>query len=176
MTDRTAVQDPESQVAAPRVLAVASGGGHWVQLLRMRPAWSGCDTAYATTHRDYENHIRATPGLEKDAARFYIFPDANRWQKWRLLRQLVAILWIVVMERPDVIISTGASAGYFALRIGKLFGRRTVWVDSVANAEEISLAGKKVEAFADLWLTQWPHLSRAQSKNPADPRHYGAVL
>ena len=45
-----------------RILAIASGGGHWTQLLRMRPAWEGCDVAYATTHADYEK------GVHQDAA------------------------------------------------------------------------------------------------------------
>ena len=31
-----------------RVLAVASGGGHWVQLMRLRPAFEGTDIHYAT--------------------------------------------------------------------------------------------------------------------------------
>ena len=43
--------------------------------------------------------------------------------------------------RPDVVITTGAAPGYFAVRIGKLLGARVVWVDSIANAEELSLSG-----------------------------------
>ena len=27
----------------PKILAIASGGGHWIQLLRLRPAFSGAD-------------------------------------------------------------------------------------------------------------------------------------
>jgi hypothetical protein len=34
-----------------------------------------------------------------------------------------------------------------------------VWVDSVANAEELSLSGKMASEKADLCLTQWPHLA-----------------
>src|SRR5690606_14424511 len=113
----------------PRVLAIASGGGHWVQLLRMRPAWDGCQVIYATTHADYVNDLAVAPG--HGAMRFHTFPDANRWQKLRLLRQLFAIGVIMLRERPDVVVSTGASAGYFALRIAKLLRRRTIWVDSI---------------------------------------------
>ena len=38
-------------------------------------------------------------------------------------------------------------------------GAKTGWVDSVANAEELSLAGKKVSKIADVWLTQWPEVA-----------------
>jgi UDP-N-acetylglucosamine:LPS N-acetylglucosamine transferase len=157
-----------------RVLAIASGGGHWAQLVRMRPAWDGCDVAYATTHADYAKDVRHI-GAAK-LPRFHTFPDANRHQKFRLLYQLFVVAFIVLKEQPSVVISTGASAGYFALRIAKYLGRRTIWVDSIANAEELSLAGKNVERFADLWLTQWPELARATSQTASPPQYFGAVL
>ena len=158
-----------------RVLALASGGGHWVQLRRMRPAWNDCDVAYATTHPGYRAELEQD-GSGAGTPRFYTFPDANRWQKFRLLQQLIVVAWIVIRERPDVIVSTGASAGYFALRIGKRLGTRTAWVDSIANAEELSLAGLRVALYADLWLTQWPHLAGNASRGLRSPRYFGAVL
>jgi UDP-N-acetylglucosamine:LPS N-acetylglucosamine transferase len=78
---------------------------------------------------------------------------------------------ILLRERPDVIISTGAAPGYFALRLGKWFGARTIWVDSIANVEKLSLSGQRVGKYADLWLTQWPHLAR-----PEGPYFMGGVL
>ena len=33
----------------PRIMAVASAGGHWVQLMRLRPAWQDMDVTYVTT-------------------------------------------------------------------------------------------------------------------------------
>ena len=36
------------QEKAKRVLVVASGGGHWQQLMLMRDAWAGLDATYAT--------------------------------------------------------------------------------------------------------------------------------
>ena len=178
-----------AESSSVRVLAVASGGGHWVQLLRMRPAWDGCDVAYATTHSDYEKEVRDAGSAATSKPRFHCFPDANRHQKLRLVYQLLMVALIIIKERPDVVISTGASAGYFALRIAKYLGRRTIWVDSIANAEELSLAGKRVERFADLWLTQWPELARAsfagldvffsdeRCVEPTDPRsNYGLAV
>ena len=52
-----------------------------------------------------------------------------------------------------------------------MLGIRTVWVDSVANAEELSMSGQKAGGCVDLWLTQWPHLAGDDG-----PRCYGNVL
>ncbi|MCC5888543.1 MAG: UDP-N-acetylglucosamine--LPS N-acetylglucosamine transferase [Gammaproteobacteria bacterium] len=160
-----------------RVLALASSGGHWIQLRRLRPAWLGCDVAYATSNAGYRSEIEeeeVAPGLP--APRFYSFPDASRWQKARLILQLLSVIRILLLERPDVVITTGASAGYFALRIAKLFGRRTVWLDSIANSAELSLSGQRVARYADLWLTQWDHLVAPLGKAGPAPSFRGQVL
>ena len=157
-----------------RVLAIASGGGHWIQLLRMRPAWEGCDVAYATTHEGYRKNVPATSA--GDAIRFYVVPDANLSQKLRLVYQLVMVTVVMLRERPDVVVTTGASVGYFALRLAKLLGGRTIWVDSIANAEELSLSGQRAQRYADLWLTQWPELARQSGPSSRTPEYRGSVL
>ena len=156
----------------PKVLAIASSGGHFVQLLRLMPAFEGCRLTVATTDPAQAAVVSAQAlRLGLPAPAFRTVTDANRWQKVRLVRSLASILRLVLVVRPDVVITTGAAPGYFALRVGKLVGARTVWIDSIANAEELSLAGRKAEKHADLWLTQWAHLAE-----DGGPRHEGAVL
>ena len=153
-------------------MAVASAVGHWVQLMRLRAAWAGQRLTYVTTDP-------ALATVASDAARaigepvpgFHAVPEANRRQPFGLLRQLLWLSRIIRQERPDLVITTGASAGYFALRLGRISGARTVWIDSMANASELSLSGRKIRRHADLWLTQWPHLAR-----PDGPFYLGAVL
>jgi UDP-N-acetylglucosamine:LPS N-acetylglucosamine transferase len=149
--------------SGPRVLAVASGGGHWVELLSLRPAFAGCDVAYLTVGREYRDDVRG--------ARFYATNDATRWNKAALLLCAVRIALVILRERPDVIVSTGAAPGYFAVRIGKWLGARTCWIDSIANVDELSLSGRRAGPFADLWLTQWRHLARS-----GGPVFKGAVV
>ncbi len=146
-----------------RVLAVASGGGHWVQLRRLMPAFEGHAVGYLTTDAGYRGEV---PG-----ARFFLTNDATRWNRSALLLAALRIALVVLRFRPDLVISTGAAPGYFAVLFGKWLGARTVWVDSIANAEELSLSGRKAGRIVDLWLTQWPHLAR-----PGGPAYHGGVL
>jgi UDP-N-acetylglucosamine:LPS N-acetylglucosamine transferase len=152
------------QSKMPKLLAISSGGGHWVQLLRLRPAFEGCDVVYATVLDGYRTD------LDGDAD-FRVIPDSNRSNKIALIRSAWSIFWLVFRLRPDVVVSTGAAPGYFGVRFGKLLGARVVWVDSIANAEELSMSGTKAGAFVDLWLTQWPHLARQSG-----PHCFGSVL
>jgi UDP-N-acetylglucosamine:LPS N-acetylglucosamine transferase len=148
--------------ARRRILAVASGGGHWVQLQRLRPAFEGHDVAYLTTDRGYREDVAP--------ARFYTVADGNRSNKLALVRGLLQLAVILLRERPDVVVSTGAAPGYLAIRGAKLLGASTLWIDSVANVEELSLSGRMASAKADLCLTQWEHLA------DGPVRYEGAVL
>jgi UDP-N-acetylglucosamine:LPS N-acetylglucosamine transferase len=148
---------------AKRILAVSSGGGHWVELLRLREAFVGHDLALAT--------VGAANRIDAGAARFYTLRDVTRWNKIHWPVAIIGLLWVLLRERPDIVVSTGALPGYFALRLAKLLGARTIWVDSLANVDELSMSGRMVGKHADLWLTQWPHLA-----DPAGPCYRGSVL
>ena len=155
-----------------RVLAVASGGGHWVQLMRLRPAWDGHHVTYVTTTGAFRAEVTcAAAARGQIAPGYFVVQEANRWQKLKLVRQLLGLAVIVLRTWPHTVITTGAAPGYFALRLGRLVGARTAWVDSIANAEELSLSGKMAGRHADLWLTQWPDLAC-----PEGPGFQGAVL
>ena len=134
-----------------RVLAVASGGGHWQQLQLLRPAFEGHEVFFLTT----------LPGLPEqfDASPAAIIPDCNRNEKIAVLRCAVALARKVFTLRPQIVISTGALPGVIALALGRAAGARTIWVDSLANAEEMSMSGMLAKRFAHLWMSQWEHVA-----------------
>lgn len=146
-----------------KILAVSSSGGHWSELLRLAPVFEGHDVTWVTTSPGYRD--TAPPGA------FEHIRDASMWTKGALVVMVAQLTGIVARVRPDIVISTGAAPGYFAIRLGNLVGARTIWIDSIANAEELSLSGQRIKGHADLYLTQWEHLTR-----PDGPFYRGSVL
>jgi UDP-N-acetylglucosamine:LPS N-acetylglucosamine transferase len=146
-----------------RILAVASGGGHWVQMMRLRPAFEGYEVAYVSVHPEYQEQI---PGQ-----RLYVVGDSNAKHKLAVLKTAWGVWRALRAERPQVVISTGAAPGGLALFFAKRLGIKTIWLDSIANAEVLSLSGQKAGEYADLWLTQWPELARE-----GGPEYSGSVL
>ena len=146
-----------------KILLVSSHGGHWVQLKKISPAFDGMDVHYMTTTNGVKDDVYPAP--------LYIIPDAHLDEKLGLIFLSLKIFFIMLRLRPDIVISTGAAPGFFSLLIGKLFGAKTIWIDSVANVKQLSVSGRKVKRFADLWLTQWKHLEK-----PEGPFYKGSVL
>jgi hypothetical protein len=147
----------------PRVLAISSGGGHWVQLMRLRSAFDGCEVIYA---------VSEIAECSADAPDFaHRLPCCHRSRPSAVLHCLIRIIVLVIQTKPDVVVTTGAAPGAIGAVVAKVWGARVAWIDSIANAEEISLSGRLVRRFAALWLTQWSHLER-----PGGPRFAGSVL
>jgi UDP-N-acetylglucosamine:LPS N-acetylglucosamine transferase len=134
-----------------RILAIASGGGHFVQLLRLRPAWQGHDVTYATVH--------AASAVDVAPAPLLTFRDVSRADWWRLPLTALDAVRILLKVRPQVIITTGALPPLVVLALAKLFGIRTLWVDSIANSEVLSGSGRHAGKFATQVVTQWPQLA-----------------
>lgn len=146
-----------------KVLLISSSGGHWKELLLLEPAFDGLKKYYATTDSSYCQFVMGES--------FYTVPDASRWNKLRLVWQAFYVLALLLYIRPEIVISTGASVGFFALFFAKKIRVKTIWVESLANTEQMSLSGLKVKPYADLWLTQWPHLATDKG-----PYFYGSLL
>ena len=146
-----------------RVLAVASGGGHWVQLMRLRPAFEGTEIHYATVDRSAARMVAPAP--------VHLYPDANKDTKLRLVMAAIRLAIIVLRVRPHVVVSTGAAGGYLAIRIARLLGARTMFLDSIANTRELSVSARLAQRAADLVLSQWPAVAQAHGAE-----YRGAVL
>ncbi len=134
-----------------------------MELLCLRPAFDGNKVVFVTPQKDAQSEV---PGH-----RCYYVPNANQARILQVALTMVWVFLIVLMERPDVVVSTGTAPGYFALRFGRMFGARTLWLESICHAEGHSRSTELVWPHADLILTQWPHLAR-----DTGPHFRGSVL
>lgn len=136
-----------------KIIAVASAGGHWQQLQRMRRAFEGDDVLFLTTLHGLPDDFGALPAE--------IVPDCSQSAPLSALRCCLATFRIMRRHKPDVVVTTGALPGLIALAVGRLLGAKGVWVDSVANAEAMSSSGRMARHVAHLRLSQWEHVARA---------------
>lgn len=134
-----------------KIIAIASVGGHWVQLLRLMPAFNNNEIIFVTTKHSLNTMV--------PNHKFYVLPDFNRNNKSGILKSFFIIIKIYLNEKPDLVVTTGAAPGLVGLIFGKLFGLKTVWIDSIANVDELSSSGKIALRVADRFYTQWPDLA-----------------
>lgn len=147
----------------PHILAIASGGGHWEQLMIIRQSLPDEGVLYVTTLDGL--------GARSKLSSIVTISDCNRHSIGSTVTCGIQLLSLILRIRPRLVITTGAAPGLIGLCIGKLFGAKAIWIDSVANSEELSLSGRIAGLFADLWVTQWESLS-----SPKGPTYIGNLL
>ena len=139
-----------------KILAISSPGGHWTQMQRITSSFSGNEVVYVSTLKGYAKEV--------SSSKYYKVKDASAWSKFSLLTLFFQLMKIVINESPDVVITTGAAPGLFAIIISRFLGAKTIWLDSIANYEKISFSGRLAKYFTHLHLTQWEHLANQKTK------------
>lgn len=135
-----------------KIIAVASIGGHWVQLLRVaKPLEREYKVVYMSTHPKCKSMVGENS--------FYTISDFSRWDAWKMVPASFKVLRILLKERPASIISTGAAPGLLVILLGRLVGAKCIWIDSVANVQTMSACGKLARKLANRVYTQWPELA-----------------
>ena len=140
-----------------KILAIASPGGHWIQLNKIcNPLESQFEIVYITPGAQYSS-------VEGERKVINI-SDASATSKPMLIPLAFQLLWIFIKERPTAIISTGAAPGAIAFLLAKFLPIKTIWVDSIANVSQLSRSARMVQKHTDLVMTQWEPLSDDKKK------------
>lgn len=135
-----------------KICLAASSGGHLTQLLKIAKCWEDYKTFCVTTSKVVENELSAH-------GRVHVIGECNHKQPMRVMKALGLCIKIILNERPDVVMSTGAACGCMMCFLGKLLGAKVIWLDSITNVERLSFSGRMVRYIADLFLVQWPDLA-----------------
>lgn len=149
-----------------KICLACSAGGHLTEMLHLKPCYSKHPHFFLTFKR------QDTSELAK-AERTHFVADPGR-SPVALLRCVAQSLSVLLKERPDVVISTGAGVAIPACYIAKfLLGAKVVFVESFCRIEEPSFSGRIVYPIANLFLVQWPEMLRRYGENAV---YRGAIV
>lgn len=133
------------------LLLVCSPGGHLLELLTLRSAWTPFSRAWVTLDGDDARSLLR-------GERIFFARGPTERNVVNFLRNLV-LAWRVVDEvRPAVVVSSGAAIAVPFAWVGRLRGTRVVYVESLTRIDSPSLTGRLVAPVADRIYVQWPQL------------------
>lgn len=73
-------------------------------------------------------------------------------------------LTIFIKIRPDIVVTTGAHTAVLMCYIAKLFGKKVIWIETFANRNSKTLAGRLVYPIADTFVVQWEEMKKIYKK------------
>ena len=127
-----------------RICLCSSSGGHFEQLMMLKPLTEEYDSFIVTEKLDYEVKVGSLPVK-------YVLA-INRTDKlffFKFLYNIIKSFFIVLNNRPDFIISTGALAAVPMMAWTKLFGGKVIYIESFAKINTPNISGKIAYKFAD---------------------------
>ena len=139
-----------------KLCLICSAGGHLSQLRKLEKFYTNYEYFFVTF---FSKPIEELARKEK----FYFVKDPGR----NILTSLVNIfqsLKVFLKNRPDVIISTGAGVAIAMCWVGRIFGKKVIFIEDWCRVEKPSLSGRLVYPVANLFIIQWEQLQKYYPK------------
>ena len=140
-----------------KLVVGASAGGHAAELTILLDSaigvWPVEPSSYVTTMQI------AAAGFAQRSKPVYVIGECDRRKPLQIVAVLFRAFKLAARLRPDAVVTTGSMPLALFCIWAKLFGAKIVWIDSVAQCDEMSASGKLMRRIADLCLVQWPDLA-----------------
>ncbi len=140
----------------PKALVVAGGGGHLNEALLategvpLRRVFMTCRLPHTET-------------LLHSEMRYYVIdPHTSIW-KYGL--NALQSMWIVMKERPQLLINTGGGITIAASLLGKFMGAKLIVIESCARVTTPSRTARFLYKYADLFIIQWKPLQKYYTRS-----------
>ncbi len=130
---------------------MSSTGGHLLQLVALRDAFEGFERVWVTFDAGDSRALLAGEEV------VHAYSPTNRNAR-NLLRNVGLALRVVPRMRPAVVVTTGAGVAVPFAWVGRLFGARVVYVESLTRIERPSLTYRLIRPIVSRTYVQWPEL------------------
>ncbi|MBR3258931.1 MAG: polysaccharide biosynthesis protein [Eggerthellaceae bacterium] len=130
----------------------ASSGGHFEQLMMLKPLMEKYDGFIVTEDTGYAFDT---------GIRTYKLKQVNRREKLfipRMLGNCFRSLRIYLEEKPDAIVCTGVLATIPLCMICKMAGKKLIYIESFAKVTSPTETGRFLYKHADRFYVQWPEM------------------
>lgn len=140
-----------------KVCLVGSSGGHLTHLYLLKKFWEKEERFWVTFDKQDAQSIL------KEERMYPCHYPTNR-NLWNLIRNTFLSISILFKEKPDVIISSGAAVAVPFFYLGKLMGKKTIYLEVFDRIDSPTLTGKLVYPVTDKFIVQWEELKEIYPK------------
>ena len=136
-----------------KVCFAASSGGHFEQLLMLKPLMDKYNSFIVTEKTKYD--------VKSCGNKTYFMRQVNRKEFFcflKLLANAFKSLFLIIKERPKVIITTGVLAMIPLCLLAKFFGAKLIYIESFAKVNSPTETGKYLYKKADQFYVQWEQM------------------
>lgn len=140
-----------------KVCLVGSSGGHLTHLYMLKEFWQNKEHFWVTFDKE------DAKSLLKNEKIYYCYYPTNRNLK-NFIKNTFLALKVLYLEKPDLIISSGAAVAVPFFWLGKLMGVKTIYIEVFDRIDKPTLTGKLVYLVTDKFIVQWEEMKKVYKK------------
>ena len=140
-----------------KVLFISSTGGHFNELLQLKPLFEKYDYHIITEKDDM---TKAFKEKYKDKISYVLYGTRAHMLKYIFQFIINCFLSVIlfIKIRPEYIVTTGTHTAGPICVLGKIFGKKIVFIETFANKHTKTATGRIIYKFADLFIVQWEEM------------------
>ena len=145
-----------------KVMFISSTGGHLTELLEMSPLFKDYDYSLITEKTKSNLYLK-----EKFQNVHYLVYGTKSHLFTYLFKftyNIFKSFYLFLKIRPDVVVTTGTHTAVSMCYIAKLFRKKVIYIETLANRETKTMAGKLIYPIADYFLVQWESMLKLYPK------------
>jgi len=143
-----------------KILAILGKGGHTTQMLRLLEKMpKDYEYSYVICYEDPISE-KKVDGMVYKVNMPSGERDSNFMKIVRTLRTIFQAAIALIKDNPHVVITAGPGVGAIFSYIGKLLGKKVIFIESWARVYSRSDSGKVVYPIADLFFVQWKEMEK----------------
>lgn len=137
-----------------RVLFISSTGGHLKELLQLKKIFNKYDSYLITEKTDSTKKLK---NEYKEKMGYMVFgtKDHMLTYPFKLLANCFISLYYFIKIKPKYIVTTGTHTAGPICYLGKIFGSKVIYIETMANISKKTITGKLIYPIADLFIVQW---------------------
>ena len=137
-----------------KILYISSTGGHLSELLQLKKLFQKYNY-YIVTENTKSSQFLQNEYQEKVAYLAYGTKKNLFTYFFIFLYNIIKSFIIFLKQRPDIIITTGTHTAVPMCYIAKIFRKKVIFIETFANRNTKTVAGKLVYTIADVFVVQW---------------------
>ena len=144
-----------------KVMFISSKGGHLSELKQLD--FEKYDYSIVTEKSESDKDLKEKYG---DRAYFLLYGTRRTPIRYFfiLLFNFFKSLFLFLKIRPKVVVTTGTHTAVPMCYIAKMFRAKVIWIETFANRNTKTLAGRLVYPIADTFVVQWEEMKKIYPK------------
>lgn len=162
-----------------KICISVSRGGHLDQLLQIIESFEGHDIFFLTVESEMTSNLNKNYNVHFVRKYFSEENDFLGKKPFNIISLIIYQIYVIIpsliiliKENPNLIVCNGGEASIAISYIGKIFGKKIMYLESLTRIKELSLTGKIIYPIANIFLVQWEDLLEKYKK----AKYWGRVI